>query len=141
MPEFSAAVAQRFGLQDDVAAAQRYLGQIAVTRVENPEIQHAFAVALMLLDRSGLSAEARSLILVHLVQLSGIHLGAIALFDGRFATLAPPSSAPVHLDIAELREVGDPVRAGRRPLISTILHLNEVYRICKETLSGHGPLP
>lgn len=141
MTEFSAAVAKRFGLQDDIVAAQRYLGQIAVTRVEDLAIQHAFAVALMLLDRSGLSSEARSLILVHLVQLSGIHLGAIALFDGRFATLAPPSVVPVHLDISELKQIEDPVRAGRRPLISTILHLNEVYRICKETLSGHGPMP
>jgi len=138
---FHAAVARRFGLQDNIVTAQLYLGQIAVTRVESPDIQHTFAVALMLLDRSGLGAEARSLILVHLVQLSGIHLGAIALFDGRFATLAPPSTAPVHLDIVELKEIGDPVKAGRRPLISTILHLNEVYRICREVIHGNGNVP
>jgi hypothetical protein len=142
MTAFSAAVAQRFGLQAVLPTAQLAMMQVeVVTTNRDPAVLHTLAVTLMLLDRSGLAAEARSLILVHLVQVPEIWTGALAVFDGRYATLAPPATPPVHLDIVELKEVGDPVRAGRHPIISTILHLSEVYRVCKEALSGNGNVP
>lgn len=139
MARFSADVAKRFGFLDAISSAQLCYMQVGVvTKITDQDVLHTFAVALMLLDRSGLSPEARSLILEHLVQVPQVHRGAIAVFDGRYATLAPQSSAPVHLDIADLKVVEDPLRAGRRPIISTILHLSEVHRICKEALNGNG---
>lgn len=142
MERFSVDVAKRFGLQDAVPTAQLCMMQAAVvTRGGDPVVLHTFAVTLMLLDRTGLAAEARSLILTHLVQIPVIWKGAVAVFDGRFATLAPPTTPPVHLDIVELKEIEDPVRAGRRPIISMVLHLSEVHRICEEVLNGKRSMP
>lgn len=143
MTRFSADVAKRFGLLDVISTTQLYFMQAGVvSKITDQDVLHTFAVALMLLERSGLSPEARNLILEHLVQVPGVHLGALAMFDGRFATLAPPTGEPVHLDIADFKVIPDPVRAsGRRPIISTVLHLAEVYRICKEALHGIGTVP
>jgi hypothetical protein len=134
-------VVKRFGLGDDVVLAERYLSRFEVTRIDDVVIQHAFTVVLMMVERSGLTPEQISFLLVYLVKTPGVHLGALAMFDRRFATLAPPTGAAVHLDIIDLKEVGDPVRAGKHPLISTIVHLHEYFRLCKEAFHGNGNVP
>lgn len=142
MTTFSVDVARRFELQDVVHVAQLCLNDVEVTTKEqDPVVLHTYATTLMVLDKHGLSPETRNLIRTYLPRIPMLWQGAIAIFNGRFATLAPLTSPPVHLDITALREIQDPILSGWRPVVSMVVHLGEIHRVCKEALSGNGNVP
>ena len=134
------AVAKKYSLKEDDATVQACTKLVRVSVGDAPpDVFNTFVIMLVHLERAGISADARKLILLKAADLPGGWRGALALFDARFAAVVPPIGEPVHIDIQELKVVQDPVKAGRFPTTSYIIHLSQIYQVCRQALDGkHG---
>ena len=141
MAKLPAEIAQKYSLKEDDATVQACVKLVNNSVCDAPlDAFGVFVIMLVHLERAGISADARKLILLKAADLPGICRGAIALFDARYAALVPPIGEPVHIDIQELKVVGDPVKAGRFPTTSYIVHLSQIHAVCKQALDGKRPV-
>lgn len=142
MPRLNTEVAKKYSLRDDDPVVEACVKLVNTSVGGIPDDAFCtFVIMLVHLERAGISADARKLILLKLADVPGICRGAIALFDARYAALVPPIGEPVHVDIQELKVVGDPVKAGRFPTTSYIIHLSQIYKVCKQALDGNRNVP